>query len=509
MILWRSARIFVLLVVLAAVSFIPAGMAAAVDKGTAALKIIHMNDLHGHIKPEAIKVGTCPVAGGAAYFGAMVLREKSADPDGAVVLSAGDMFQGTPVSNVFRGKPVIEIMNRLGFEAMALGNHEFDWGWPELQKMMSLSRFPYLAANLKTADGADVPGIKKFICLERKGLKIAVIGVASPETAFTTKPKNVKGFKFLSPERVLPPLVRQVRKDGAKLVVVLSHCGFDRDRAIAERVPGVDIIVGGHSHTALTPAFAAGGTIIVQAGSWGHYLGVLDLEVDRGSGRILKYSQDYLRPVPESPGSRPDPGIKGIVQRYERNIRKEFSRVVGETRVDLIRNSAGESNLGNLICDSMRAESGAQIAFYNSGGIRANIFKGKVRLEQAFEALPFDNLLVSMDLTGAQVREILEHSAARGYGILQVSGIKVMARASNPEGSRIEETFVNGQKLEIGRVYRVVTNEFLAAGGDRYLTFKQGRNIVYGDDSREVFIRHMKKNSPVEPRIEGRIVITQ
>lgn len=474
------------------------------------LKIIHMNDLHGHLNPAVDKTASAQsMTGGAAYFGAMVLKEKAADPQGAILLSAGDMFQGTPVSNVFRGKPVTEIMNYLGFDAMALGNHEFDWGWPELRKMESQARFPYLAANLANKDGSAVRGIKKAIYLERKSIKVAVIGIITPETPVSTNPKNVKDFKFQEPEKILPGLIGEARAAGASLVIVLSHCGLDRDRAIAERVPGIDIIVGGHSHTAVMPPSVAGKTIIVQAGSWGNYLGVLNLELDTATGKILKYSHDSLKPVIAGPDIAPDKKINEIIRKYSDKIKKEFSRVVGRTGTDLLRNPDGESNLGDLICDALRSDAAAQAAFYNSGGIRADIFKGKIRLEQAFEVMPFDNVTVSMDLTGARIREILEHSAGREFGILQVSGMKVKINPSNPKGGRVVEALINGRPLEPEKTYRVVTNEFLAAGGDRYVSFRQGKNIVYGDDVRDVFIRHLEKHSPVSPRVEGRIEIVQ
>jgi 2',3'-cyclic-nucleotide 2'-phosphodiesterase (5'-nucleotidase family) len=486
------------------------GNSFASETSVISLKIIHMNDLHGHLEPAVDKTASpASMHGGAAYFGAMVLGEKSADPQGAIVLSAGDMFQGTPVSNVFRGRPVTEIMNYLGFDAMALGNHEFDWGWPELRKMESQARFPYLAANLANKDGSAVQGIKKAIYLERKSIRIAVIGIVTPDTPFSTNPRNVKDFSFQTPESVLPGMISEARNAGAKLVLVLSHCGLDRDRAIAERVPGIDIIVGGHSHTVVTPPYIAGKTIIVQAGSWGNYLGVLDLQLDPATGRVLKYSRDNLKPVIAGPGIVPDNKINGIIRKYSDKIKKEFSRVVGRTRTDLLRSPDGESNLGDLICDAMRSEAAAEIAFYNSGGIRADIFKGKIRLEQAFETLPFDNVMVSMDLTGAQIRSILEHGAAREFGIVQVSGMKVKINPSNPRGGRVVEALISGRALEPERTYRVATNEFLASGGDRYVSFKQGKNIVYGDDVRDVFVRHLEKHSPVSPGVEGRIEIVQ
>jgi 2',3'-cyclic-nucleotide 2'-phosphodiesterase (5'-nucleotidase family) len=164
--------------------------------------------------------------------------------------------------------------------------------------------FVHLANN----DGSPARGIKKIVYLERKNIRVAVIGIITPETPCSTNPKNVKDFRFAEPETILPIMISEARSSGAKLVIVLSHCGLGRDRAIAEKVTGINIIIGGHSHTEITPPFVAGGTIIVQAGSW-KYIGVLDLELDAASGRALKYSQENLKTVLAGPDIAPDKRI--------------------------------------------------------------------------------------------------------------------------------------------------------------------------------------------------------
>ncbi|MDD2673158.1 MAG: 5'-nucleotidase, partial [Syntrophales bacterium] len=202
-----------------------------------------------------------------------------------------------------------------------------------------------------------------------------------------------------------------------------------------------------------------------------------------------------------------DAGIAGIVRGYDDLIRGEFSRAVGETSADLARSSRQESNIGNLVADAMRNAAGAQIAFQNSGGIRTDIPRGKITMEQVFTALPFDNYIVAIDLTGRRIMQILERNARADHGLLQVSGLRVAYDMRNEPGTRLAEVSLNGVPLDPERLYRVAVNDFLAAGGDGLAEFREGKNIEYGDDLREAVVRYLRDRSPVNPKIEGRINI--
>jgi 2',3'-cyclic-nucleotide 2'-phosphodiesterase (5'-nucleotidase family) len=178
---------------------------------------------------------------------------------------------------------------------------------------------------------------------------------------------------------------------------------------------------------------------------------------------------------------------------------------VGETTVDLIRNYRGESNIGNLIGDAMREAEKADIAFHNSGGIRADVPAGKITLEQLYAVLPFDDVLMSMDLTGKQILLILEQNAAMERGVLQVSGLKVKYDLTRPVGKRVVKVEVGGRPLRPDKSYRVVTTDFVAAGGEKFATFREGKNVRYGDDMRDALVAYLKRHSPVRPEVEGRI----
>ncbi|MFZ2447741.1 MAG: bifunctional UDP-sugar hydrolase/5'-nucleotidase [Syntrophobacteraceae bacterium] len=471
------------------------------------LTILHLNDTHGHIIPFIDKSVDArePVSGGA-YFAEMIRRERAANPGGALLLSAGDMYQGTPISNIFRGRPVIELMNYLKFDAMTLGNHEFDWGQDVLRKIVSQSAFPVLSANITGRGGKYFPGVKSSILLTKKGVPIGIIGVTTTEAEYTSKPGNLAGLTIAPPARVVPPLIKDLRARGAALIIVLSHIGLDEDRKLARDVPGIDVIVGGHSHTVVPDPVVESGTVIVQAGSYGVYLGVLEVLFDPARKKVLSYTQkDELKLVSAGPGAKADPGAAKIVAKYEKRVKGEFSKVVGAASTDLTRVMQGESNLGDLIADAMREASGAQIAFENGGGIRADILKGPITLERIFTVLPFDNQLVTMDLTGEQVKVVLEHSAVMEK-TAQVSGLNVEYDLTKPDGSKVVSVTVGGKPLDPDASYRVVTNDFLAAGGDRFTTFTEGRNPVFGAELRDVVGDYIRGRSPVDAQVQGRIV---
>jgi 2',3'-cyclic-nucleotide 2'-phosphodiesterase (5'-nucleotidase family) len=282
--------------------------------------------------------------------------------------------------------------------------------------------------------------------------------------------------------------------------------GLDEDREVASTVRGIDLIVGGHSHTEVKRPVVVGDTVIVQAGYYGQQLGVLKISVDAISGKIVRYPErKIIRKVRAGPDDPYDEAVAAIIRKYDAQIREEFGRVVGETRVDLAKRPY-ESNLGNLICDAMRRATGADVAIQNNGGIRTTIPRGKITLEQVYMLLPFENNLMTMDLTGAQIAGILEQNAKTG-GMLQVSGLKVLYDLAAPEGARVQALSIGGRPVEPSRNYRVTTNDFLAAGGDRFGIFRDGKNAVIGDSVRDAFLDYLREKSPVSPRTEGRIVV--
>lgn len=479
---------------------------------TVDITILHVNDTHGHILPYINKsINPNVPVGDAACLAAMINHERKQNPDSTILLSGGDMSQGTPISNIFHGKPIIEIMNDLHFDAMVIGNHEFDWTLNVLEQMIGWADFPILSGNVVTEKGTYIKGARPYIILKRKGLKIAVIGITTAKTAYTTKPDNVKGLTFLDPATILTSLMKEVRDKGARFIIVLSHSGLDADKELARTVPGIDVIVGGHSHTTVTDSITINETIIVQAGYFDDYLGVLKLTIQRDTLSInAATTHNELKPVLSGSDQPADPAVAAVINGYNDRIKTEFSKTVGTTSVDLAMSRIEESNEGNLVCDAMREASGAAIAFFNSGGLKIDISKGPITMEKVFELLPYDNVIITMRLTGKQIRDILEQSARVGHGgLLQVSGIRMTFDMTQPEGSRVRNVRVGNSPLRDDEQYTIATNDFLAVGGDHYVTFKDGTAVKYGDDLREAFVTYLKNHSPVSPRREGRITIVK
>ncbi len=501
---WSLLIVFVVLSL-----FSCAGVDHRAATGPVDLTILHVNDTHGRILPyREITVDPAERVSGSSYLAVLIEEERAKNPKGTILLSAGDMFQGTPISNVFSGEPVMDAMNALGFDAMAIGNHEFDWGIDKLQTLRDRAKFPFLTANITDASGKGPAGAIPYVMLERNGVKIAVIGLTTSEVAYTTKPEYVRGLTVKKPQEVLPDLIKKVRTEGAAFVIVLSHIGIVDDRSLVASVRGIDVVIGGHSHTAVLEHVKVGGTVIAQAGYNGLYLGVTKLRVETGAeGPFLAKVEGGLRLVRAGPGSPSDARVAAMVGRYDERIKPIFAEVVGETDVDLVTSKTSETNIGNLMTDAMRAAVKADIAFQNSGGFRANLPRGRLTMESVYELLPFDNTLVTMDMSGSAVLQVLEQGGGGEYGLLQMSGASVVYDFSRKAGERVVKAEAGGRPIEPGRTYRVVTNDFAATGGDRLLAFQQGKNVVYGDNLRDVFVAYLKKVSPVAPKVEGRITV--
>lgn len=478
-------------------------------KSCLTLVIVHDNDFHGNLKPLKDKrISKTDLVGGSAYIAAMIedIREKY--PGKVLVLDAGDIAQGTPISNIFEGKPVVEVMNRIGYDAMTIGNHEFDWGQEALKQMISKAEFPVVCANVVYEDDPNriFLDLKPYIIKEVGNIKVGIIGVTTPTTPTITKAENVKGLKFLNPAKTVRRYIPEMKKDGASVIIVLSHMGFSEDIKLAEKVRGIDVIVGGHSHTKLKKTKKVRNTLIVQAGSKGRYLGKLVMKLDPDTKQVKHYTADNeIIPVLHE-GLEPDEEIMKIVSRYENKIEDRMSRVIGKAEIDLMRSPGkgrADSDLGNLICDSLRAETGADVAIYNPGGIRADIYAGDVTVEDMFNVLPFDNALVTFEIPGSSLLKVLEHGAS-GSGSAQVSGVTFAIDYSKPGGQRVSDVMVNGEPLDKDAYYTVTTVDFLFMGGDDY-NFEGAKNVCYGSDARSVFSHYVKEKGTISPPDEARI----
>ncbi len=484
------------------------------------IRILHVNDFHGFAEPYK-PIGSDETLGGIAYLASRVeeLRKEKL----SLLLAAGDMIQGNNWANLFQGESVVELLNEMRFDAMVVGNHEFDFGQDVLKKRISEARFSVLGANVEGFDR-----LKPYVIKELKGVKIGIIGVVTEEVPEITHPKNVTGLHFFSPVNTVARYVREL-KDKTHMIVVLSHVGHPVDRMIAEKIRGVDVIVGGHSHSRITKPVKVGDTLIVQAWEHGKALGVLDLILQ--DGKITNFDGHLEEIKPK--GGKEDQKVLAVVEKYKQRMVAVLDNKVGEADVDLdgerknIRRR--ETNLGNLIADILRELSKADVAIINGGAIRASIKKGEIRIKDIYASLPFDNYIVAIKLTGRQIREALEHGVSgveeEEGRFPQISGLTFKYSPSGERGSRIKEIFVGGQPIDSGKEYVVATNDFLAVGGDGYKVFGEaiktskdfsvtggtmkGEKVVYGDSGkwlRDGVAEYIREKGRVAPKIEGRII---
>lgn len=507
----KKFRLTLLFILLLALQISPPQARAAL------IRILHVNDFHGFAEPYE-PLGAREKLGGAAYLAARVEALRKEKP--SLLLAAGDMISGNNWANLFKGRPVIELMNLMRFDALVVGNHEFDYGPAVLRQSIAAAKFPVLGANV-----AGLDALKPYVVRQVDGVRVGIIGVVTEDTPVTTHPTNVAGLKFLP---VVPTVEKYLRelKNQADIFVVLSHIGFRADMDLAAKVPGIDIIVGGHSHTKIPTPKKVGNTIIVQAWEHGKALGVLDLTVE--GGKIVKFS-GHLEEIKPA-GAAPDPAAARLVKYYQEEVDARLGQTIGATLVDLDGENVRtrETNFGDFVADIMRETTGADAALINGGAIRVGIRKGPLTKSQIYSALPFDNYLVAIRLTGRQIRAALEHGVSRVQErkgrFPQVSGLAFTYSPAAPPGRRVKAITIAGQPLDPDRQYTVATIDFLAAGGDGYQGFGEavrasadysniggalrGKNLVYTDPSRllrDIVADYIQRRKRISPALEGRI----
>ncbi len=481
-----------------AAALILAGPASPAFAAPVEVTILHTNDTHNHL--EAFDTRQTKDVGGVARRATLFQRIK-AKTRNVLILDAGDVFQGTPLYTFFEGEPDYITMRQAGYDAIAVGNHDLDNGLANLQKQAKHLASPPLAATLVDAKGKTIfPGWKLF---ERGGVKIAVIGVMGKNAYKAIAETRRSGVSLVEPATVLKQMIPQVRKQ-ADVVIVLSHTGHEEEIALAKEVPGIDVIVGGHSHTKVEKPVRVKSpdreTLVAQAFQWGEYVGRIDLVVD--DRKVTRMEGGLLPVTTDIP---PDPAIAATIARYSAQIDTQMKQVVGKTDVEFLntRKAEGDAPIGNLIADSLRAQTGAEVGLMNSGGIRAPLPKGEVTRGMVFSMLPFDNTLVTAKVKGSVLQELLDFAAGRSgrSGSLQVSGVSFVV-----DGGKATEVMVGGKPLDPNRVYTVTTIDYLAHGNDGAEVFLKGGTYEQtGVLVRDAFLNYLKSVPVVQHPAGGRI----
>jgi len=475
------------------------------------VQLIHTNDLHGRLLPDkAGKAASDPQkAGGLAELAGLIKSLKKNYPGKTILLDGGDFAQGTLESNYFYGEPEIRFFNYLGYDALELGNHDFDWGLKQLQKTLKSAEFAVLGANIKyKVTGKHLSPVKPYLVKEIAGVKIGIIGVITPETPKISKLGNVEGILFFSPVKIIRACIAQLKAKGVKTFIVLSHCGIEEDEEIARQVPQINLIVGAHSHTWLQTPVKIGKTLILQAYCYGRVLGAVNLTIDKATGEIVGY-RPQATTIPILAGQiKPDQTFSQILAPYLAAVKSPKAEVRGYCRIVLNREGAyrGEDSLlGDLITDAMREATKAQAAVYNLGGIRSDFGPGPITYGEIFSVLPFDDNTVTIKIRGAELQKKLEQSLKGDSATLQISGITFSYDPSWPQGKRIKNLEIAGEPLQPQRSYTIAITDFLLGGGDGF-DFSQVQKLKTYPFPREILAQYLKRHSPIATIKNQRIV---
>jgi 2',3'-cyclic-nucleotide 2'-phosphodiesterase (5'-nucleotidase family) len=466
--------------------------------------VLHFNDYHGQIRPLVTPKGE-PCGGLArlaALTGSISARERS-EGRPVFLLFAGDAMTGTATSSMFQGEPDFQGFAKMGFAAMVPGNHDWDFGAGVLEQRSRALRAPILLANARTA-----PGWPTFFrparTLQAGEYRVGVIGVTRQDTPSITRPGATEGYAFEDPAEAVARALRNRGPAAWDFVVVLSHCGVEQDRKIARRNPGVGLVVGGHDHLALTSPEWESNVPIVQAGDRGRFLGVVRVTLRRGTRARVEASL-----LPVTADMPEDAGIRSMVLPFLDREEKELGSRIATLPSALEGPPASrqhETLLGNLITDSMRLASGADLAFVNGGSIRAGLPSGEVTGRDLLECFPFEDTLWTVRLKGSQVRALLNRCASNSGGepwggFLQVSGLTVVYGEDQSE-----EIQVDGRPLEDNAEFTVACTNFLMSGGDGHAEFAAGQ----GPRDWGIEVRGLVRSRLADPAVqpvqgEGRI----
>ncbi len=552
----RLFRGLLAVVMLLSVAITPALAAPAVQsESTVTVTVLHTNDFHGNLEPAGSNPGIARVA--------QVINDvrASVGAENVALLDAGDIMQGSLLSNLFKGQPTIDLFNYVGYQVATFGNHEFDWGKDVLQQRLSEAAFPFVTANIVVNDTGNCatagwttpswaqPWTTVTVGPAGNQVKFGIIGVTTQETPYITIASATEGLCFKEPTDSIVHYYDAMEAADIDAVIVLSHLGYYDggygygfsvygDQTLAKKLAAAGkkpaLIIGGHSHTDLSAATIVDGIPVVQAHYAGRKVGRADITVDKATGAVTVAWQRLV----VSPSGPEDPDVKARVATWANDpwYLSEINRVVGYTAVDLVRNYNGDGTMGAFVNDAIykdlntdaTPDNDVDMVFNNPGGLRNDILTGgtvpyTLTHGMLFNVLPFGNATVVGDMTGAQIMELMNQSATLFKGALQVGGVRYAFynyTDSNPGPQPwawgalrvqvIDRTTGLWTNLDVHRTYRVATNEFLApAGQDGFIAFKYLTNTSYWGDMLDGVERWVSKtytiDNPYNKGLDGRI----
>jgi len=445
--------------------------------------------------------------GGAARVATLV---KQLDDGNMILTFGGDAFSPSIMSSIFKGKQVVDVFNHLGMDVAVVGNHEFDFGPEVAEQRIKESNFPWLASNLiDKRTGEPLAGTVRYVIKDINGVKVGFIGLIDNWLDLTSPGPNAEYLDYIKVGRDLATMLKKDK--GVDMVIALTHMDMAHDEKLAEEVPEIDLILGGHDHSGMFKV--VNGTLIFKAKSDWRNVGYLKVYMIPGLKPVV-----FLDVIPVTDKIPDDPEMAKVVDKYAQALDKELAVPIGETLVPLdarrqtVRTK--ESNFGDLIADAMREHTGADAAITNGGGIRTDSIYGPGQLtrKDILAVLPFGNSVISVKVSGCDLKAALENGVSQVERVKgrfpQVSGITFTYNPKAEPGKRVVEVKVNGQPLDCNKTYVVAINDYMGHGGDGYTMFKDAPRVISERDAdllANVVIDYISKHSPVAPKVEGRI----
>ncbi|KAF9559497.1 5'-nucleotidase, partial [Agrocybe pediades] len=492
------------------------------------ISFYHINDVHAHLDEFRTSGASCTdttkgCVGGYSRVKTIIDTTRPKKKN-SLFLNAGDEFQGTLFYTLFKGEKIAQTLNQLGFDAMTLGNHEFDDGDDLLAAFIRNLTFPVISSNIHTTHPKLAKSLVPFKIFNKYNL--AVLAVTTETTATISKPGNQTTFE--DPVAAAKRTVKYIKKyhKDVKRIVALTHIGYDKDIELAQTTTDISLIIGGHSHTLVGNMTGSRGpyptiatnldgdeVFVVTSYRWGEYLGYIDVEYDR-RGKIVSYEG---APIHLTNTTAESPKLKSQVKQWSKAFEAYSSSILGFTQFPLIQTTcqAEECTLGDFTADSMedyRPSESLAGAIINAGGIRAEIDAGNITLQQALECFPFGNAIAELDFTGAQLWDIFEGIVSRKNlannlevtSFVQVSrSIRLTYNPTNPLGSRLITLKIKGEPIDLGKTYRISTLDYLATGGDNF--WAPRLDFASLDTMDEVWADYVRKVTPISYQLDGRI----
>ena len=526
------------------------------DDGLLRLHLMWTNDVHGHIAPEGAKFMNPafppPLGGGAsaANYIKEVRAKAAAAGEEVLLVDVGDMFQGTPIGNQTEGEAVIKYFNAIGYQFAVPGNHDFDKGRDNTERLARMSEFPWLCANLiEKETGEHVAWVQPTLMLEYQGVKIGVVGIITPSTASMSFPENIAGLEFGDMPGAVAKFRDQLRTEGADIIFLAIHEGLPYDpkkgwqkiagstetetdqelqgtfgsshsyggmnlMELVHEVPGIDFAVGGHTHRGyhLPWIDPVNHTMCFESYGNGSSLGHAVLLIDRKTKELVGYEGSHDRGTLITLFEDeiwPDAEIAEVIRPYHEVAEAGMSAVIGSSAIALGRGGPGSNLIGNMVTDAMREYFSADFSFQNLGGLRANLSAGDVTTRDIFTVLPFGNELVDVRMDGRMVRRIIERKLAGNSGGLCLSGVKLDFDKGRPDYDRVVTLEIAGEPWDPDRIYKTICTNFLMEGnsGLHFLTSISHENVTPTQITTAEAVEHyITLHSPIRPRIDDRWV---